>query len=129
MDLLSLPFTLMFVGALTQVSLQAQKIAILESKKQPSSKANALIGSGLNFASFLIFLGILLHVLDHYHSLPPQVLKYETYISVFIGAVLVLLGGSILSLPNVDGKVSSMQVVIIGLALSGISIKMIIEGA
>jgi formate-dependent nitrite reductase membrane component NrfD len=128
MNASTLPVTLIILGALSSIALQAQKIAILENqKKHPSTKTNNTINYGLNFAQLLTFLGIVLLLVDKHRAIPQTVLKYETYLIALVGLILISIGATILTSKNVDNKVPSVQVVLIGLVVVIFSVKDILE--
>jgi len=126
METSTLSATLILMGAIGSSVLQSQKIAILENpRKKPSTGMNNLISSGLNFTNLVMFLGVLL--LAFQRVIPKEFFRYEHYITTVIGLIYVLIGGSVLVHRNLPGKVSSLELVAVGLILSGYSIKHIIE--
>lgn len=127
METVSLPVTLIILGALASICVQSQKISVLENVKKPSPKVNNLISSALQFSNFIMSLGVLLLLLQHYKALPPQLVDYEEYVLAGLGVILVIIAGSILAQKNVNGKVASIQLTAIGLVATIIAIKDIME--
>lgn len=123
----SLPNFLIILGALSAISVQTQKIAILESKNKPTAMVNGIVSAALQFSNFVMLLGIVLSVLQQQNALPEQVGLYESYILAGVGAVFAILAITILMQKNVSGKVGSVQLLIIAIIAIVYGVKEIVE--
>ena len=121
----SLPLVLIVIGAIACISIQAQKISILESKVKPTEDVYKLVNAALSFANFILMAGILLLISFHYNMGPKEILVYDNFFYLVLGIVLTYYGLAIMSKENVAGKTASFQLALVGLVTFLLSLKRI----